>query len=259
MPESTAAAPEGHGHPGPDLTFTVAAARPASFTAVPTLEFRIAVAGGGGPVRSVLLSTAVRIAPARRRHDQATRDRLAEVFGNAQQWASGIRPLALAQVTTVLPPFEDTTTATLPVPCGSDIELAVTKYLRAVPDGDIPLDFLFSGTVFHDGPDGRLRTARISWAGDATYRLPVGLWQQTVHDSGWVRLSRDDYDRLDAYRARHALTSWDETVRALLEQNPRPAPDPSSDAAGATWTPWRRSPAPASTRATCSGPTGAPH
>uniref|UniRef100_UPI0007C73EBA DUF6084 family protein n=1 Tax=Peterkaempfera griseoplana TaxID=66896 RepID=UPI0007C73EBA len=257
--EPTAAAPQGCGHPAPDLTFTVADARPAPFTAVPTLEFRITVAGGGGPVRSVLLSTAVRIAPGRRRHDQATRERLAEVFGTARQWAAGIRPLALAQITTVVPPFDDSTTVTLPVPCGSDIELAVTKYLRAVPDGDVPLDFLFSGTVFHDGPDGRLRTARISWAGDAAYRLPAVLWQQTVHDSGWVRLSRDTYDRLDAHRARHALTSWDETVHALLDQSPPPVfDDPPSDAAGATWTPWRRSPAPASTRATCSGPTAAP-
>lgn len=254
MTQPHPAAPEQH--PSPDLTFTVAEARPAAFTAVPTLEFRITVGrSGGGPVRSVLLSTAVRIVPARRSHDPATRERLAEVFGSPEQWASGLRPLTWARTTVVVPPFDDATTVTVPVPCSCDIELAVTKYLRAVDEGEIPLDFQFSGTVFHDGPDGRLRTAQISWAKDTPYRLPVDLWRHTTHGGSWIRLSPETHDRLDAYRARHTLTGWDETVHTLLDT--AADPDPDRAPAGAPWTPWRRSPAPVSTRATCSGPTAA--
>ncbi|MFJ6215400.1 DUF6084 family protein [Streptomyces sp. NPDC092296] len=222
MTEPHAATPVTPGHRSPDLTFTVTGARPAPFTAVPTLDFQLAIARtGGGPVRSVLLTTVVRIAPARRRHDRATQERLAEVFGTPERWAQGIRPLSWAQTTTVVPPFDERTTVVLPVPCGHDIELAVTKYFRAVQEGDVPLDFLFSGTVFHSAADGRLRTAQISWAKDTTYRLPAALWQETTRchgaDGGWVRLSRDCYDRLDAYRAQHALSGWDETARALLD------------------------------------------
>ena len=40
-------------------------------------------------------------------------------------------------------------------------------------DGEIPLDLLFSGTVFYAGPGGALQINRISWNAEAAYRLPV--------------------------------------------------------------------------------------
>jgi hypothetical protein len=216
-------------HTVPALSFAVTGAEPERHAAVPTLRFEVRITRtGGGPVRSVSLTTAIRIDVTRRPYDQRERRALAELFGEPERWATTLRPLAWTRTTTVVPPFDAATTVGLPVPCTCDTELAVTKYLRAVPDGDVPLDFLFSGTVFFDGGDGRLRTAQISWAEDASYRLPASLWHGLIDryfaGSPWLRLSRETYDRLDAYRARQVPGTWDDAVGALLDRADGRAP-----------------------------------
>lgn len=219
----------------PDLAFAVTRVEPVAFAAVPTLTFRVAITrSGGGPVRSVSLNTAIRIAAARRGYDTVDHSAMAELFGAPEQWATTLRPLHWTQTTTVVPPFDESTSVDLAVACGTDAELAVTKYFHAVRDGDVPLDFLFSGTVFHTGPDGSLRTAQISWNKDTTYRLPAQLWHGLIDryyaGSTWLRLSKDTHDRLSAYRARGVLPDWDETVRSLLDRT-EPA---AHDTAGAS-------------------------
>lgn len=210
-------------------------------TAVPTLAFRLAIRRtGGGRVRSVSLSTAVRIAVTRRRYDRADRLTMARLFGQPEQWATSMRPLTWARISTVVPPFEDSTEIDLPVPCTRDTELAVTSYFHAVRDGEVPLDFLFSGTVFHDGPDGRLRTAQISWEKETTHRIPAGIWHEVLGRYGrgtsWVPVSAQAYDALVAHRDRHSLAGWEETVADLLGRaRPGAAPGtplPSADGPG---------------------------
>ncbi|SCK52105.1 DUF6084 family protein [Streptomyces sp. WMMB 322] len=219
----------------PDLDFTVTGARPMADAAVPTLVFRLALArSGGGRVRSVSLNTDVRIAVARRRYDRADRLVMARLFGQPEQWATSMHPLTWARISTVVPPFDERAESDLPVPCSRDMELAVTSYFHGVRDGEIPLEFLFSGTVFHDGPDGRLRTAQISWTKDAAFRLPAALWHEVTgrYDGGtnWLPLSPGTYGELTAHRDRHALTSWDETVSDLLSRA-------GNTAGGTAWTP----------------------
>jgi hypothetical protein len=205
----------------PDLDFAVSGARAMADAAVPTVAFRLALSrSGGGPVRSVSLNAAVRIAVARRRYDRADRLVMARLFGQPEQWATSMRPLTWARLSTVVPPFENETEFDLPVPCSRDAELAVTSYFHGVRDGEVPLDFLFSGTVFFDGPDKRLRTSQISWTKEATYQLPEGLWHEVLgrYGSGtsWVPLSPEAHDALIAHRNRNALAGWDETVSDLL-------------------------------------------
>ena len=45
----------------------------------------------------------------------------------------------------LVPSFTGTTEFTVPVPCNYDLEVAATKYLHALPDGEVPLSFHFSG------------------------------------------------------------------------------------------------------------------
>ncbi|MDN0199202.1 DUF6084 family protein [Streptomyces sp. S.PNR 29] len=209
----------------PVLAFAVTGAEEERFAALPTLRFRLEITRtGGSPVGSIALHTVVRIDPARRRYRPESQEALGELFGAPEQWTTSMRPLTWARATLHVPAFQDRTTVELPVECSYDTELAVTKYLRAVGDaGDVPLDFLFSGTVFHRLPDERgLAAARISWSdGDTRYALPAALWHAVTGryhaGSPWLRLSRDTYDRLDAYRARHVLGSPDDAVRALLD------------------------------------------
>ncbi|MCX2969192.1 MULTISPECIES: DUF6084 family protein [Streptomyces] len=242
-PEPPGAAP----HAVPDLDFALTGVTQERYAAVPTLRFGVRVSrSGGGPVRSVSLTTAVRIDVTRRRYDAGTRAALAQLFGGADQWSEGLRPLPWTQTTVQVPAFDEHTTADLLVPCAYDTELAVTKYLNAVTDGDVPLDFLFSGTVFFDAPGGTLRAARVSWSKDAACRLPAALWHELIEryypDSPWLRLSGPTWARLDAYRARAVCVDWDQTVNRLLDQADHArAPEPT----GRTAPPDRTDAAPA--------------
>jgi Family of unknown function (DUF6084) len=109
------------------------------------------------------------------------------------------------------------------VVCTYDLEVAAASYLAALEDGDVPLELLFSGTVFYGGADGRLQAERISWTKEATYALPVRVWRETMDGhfpgSAWLRLSRESYDRLRAYRARNAFATWDDAVATLLGED----------------------------------------
>jgi hypothetical protein len=215
----------------PGLAFAVTGAEEERYAAVPTLRFRLEITRTGGPaIASLALTADVRIDVARRRYGPEDRRALAELFGLPDQWATALRPLTWARTTVHVPAFDTRTTADLPVACSYDTELAVTKYLRAVRDGDVPLDFLFSGTVFHHGPDGGLRAGRIPWSGEAAYALPADRWHALTgryHAGGpWLRLSHDTYERLDAYRARHVLRTPDEAVAALLARAPHHDPEP---------------------------------
>ena len=73
----------------------------------------------------------------------------------------------------VVPPFTGGTVVDLPVPCTYDFNLAATKYFDALEEGDIPLCFLFSGTIFYEAADGGLQVTQIPWEKEAYFRLPA--------------------------------------------------------------------------------------
>jgi hypothetical protein len=176
---------------------------------------------GGGQIRSLLLDTQIQIAARRRGYDAAAHDRLFELFGPPEAWGTSLRTLLWSRTTLVVPPFTDSTVVELAVPCSYDLEVAASRYFDALADGDVPLEFLFSGSVFYDGPDGRLQTIRLSWEQEAGYRLPVAVWKETLdrhfRGTAWLRLGKDAFDRLSAYKSRNALARWDDVVDELLE------------------------------------------
>ena len=207
----------------PELTFAVSAVEATEFAATPTLTFALSVqASGGGAIRSLLLRADIRIALGRRAHDRATRERLADLFGAPAQWASAPRSLPWTATTLVVPPFEGATTVGLSVACTYDFEVIATKYLHGVGQGDVPLEFLFSGNIFYAGPAGSLRTARLPWDREATFDLPVGVWTTLMDHyfphSAWLRLRKDAFDRLWAYKTRRALPTWEDAIEALLRE-----------------------------------------
>jgi len=97
-----------------------------------------------------------------------------------------------------------------------DLVLGVDLGLEA---GEIPLLLLFSGTVFVV-TDGRLRVEQVPWSKEISCGLPAKVWREAVDahfpDSAWVTLSRDTLDELMRFKTRHALPTWDATLRALL-------------------------------------------
>jgi hypothetical protein len=206
----------------PRLGFEVLDAARLEHAAAPTLNFSLRISCPGGPaIRSVLLDTQVQIAARRRRYEEDTHERLTELFGPVKDWGTTLHTLLWTRMTLSVPPFEESTVVGLHVPCTYDMDVHATRYFDALTGGEVPIEFLFSGTIFYAGAGGQLQAARISWEDDAEYRLPVRVWRETMdhHFPGaaWIRLRKESFDRLVAYKARHALPSVDDAIDALLE------------------------------------------
>ncbi|MBO0850202.1 MAG: hypothetical protein J2P20_12110, partial [Pseudonocardia sp.] len=116
--------------------------------------------------------------------------------------------------------FAGQTTTELAVPLSYDIDVAATRYLHGLEDGEVPLLLLFSGTVFYAGPTG-VQVGLVSWSEEATFRLPVEIWRAAMDQhfpgSAWLRVRRETLDALLAYRSEHAIASWDDTLHRLLK------------------------------------------
>lgn len=207
----------------PDLSFSVESVRPLERAASPTLAFATAISrSSGAPVRSIALNAQLRIAATRRAYDPETRERLAEVFGAGDAWSRNLHSLHWTNVSVNVPPFEEETLIELHVPCTYDFEVAASKYLHGLREGEVPVEFLFSGSVFYGGAGERLRVSLVSWQKEADYRMPVDVWRELMDHyfpgEAWLRIGRDRFDRLHAFRSRKALPSWDRTIETLLDE-----------------------------------------
>jgi hypothetical protein len=205
----------------PDLDFRIEGAEVPEFAAVPSLVFKLRIENlGEEPIRSVALNTQVRISATQRHYEAAEQDRLLELFGDPSRWKHTLRSLLWTQTVLQVPRFSGSTVVDMPVPCTYDLEVVATKYLYALEDGEVPLEFLFSGTVFYAAEGGRLQTDRISWEKDAEFGLPVRLWREMMEryfpNSTWVRLRREAFDQLYDYKIRMGLPTWEATIEALL-------------------------------------------
>jgi len=207
----------------PDLSFEVVGAEAPAFAAVPTLVFKLRIVNENEDERihSISLRCQIQIAVTRRRYSTQAQARLLEVFGEPKRWGETLRSLLWTHVSSVVTQFSGNTIVDLPVPCTYDFEVVSTKYFDALEEGDIPLTFLFSGTIFYEGETGNLQVGQIPWSKEASFRLPVALWQEMIEryypNTAWIRLHKDVFDQLYRYKAAHGLPTWDETVVRLLQ------------------------------------------
>jgi hypothetical protein len=202
------------------IDFAVIDSRPTPYAAVPTLTIALrATAPAGEVIHSIALRCQIRIEPQRRRYGPEEETRLLELFGETPRWGDTLKPFLWTHVTAMVPGFTGQTEFELSVPCSYDFEVAAAKYLHALGDGEIPLLFLFSGTIFARD-DGRLRVTQVPWDRESRWRLPVRVWRELMDgyfpNSGWLRLGRDTLDALLRYKADHALATWDDVMAALL-------------------------------------------
>ena len=211
----------------PALRFGVDPPESAKYVAAPTLRFPVRInTDPGRSIRSILLDVQVQIAARQRGYGSEEAERLLELFGTPERWGTTLRTLLWTRSTLVVPPFVESTVVELLVACTYDTEVTAARYFAALAHGEVPLEFLFSGTVFYTAAHGALQTARIPWEHEAEQRLPVAVWREAMdrHFPGaaWLRLGRPSFDRLCAYKARHAFQSWDAAIDSLLESGGGP-------------------------------------
>lgn len=207
----------------PELAFTIEGAEPKIESATPVIDFELAIDAGGASVRSLVLDVQARLAMSARPYDARTRARLSEVMGELGG-RNTVGSLFWARVVVTVPPFDGTTRCKVPVPCTYDSEVAVAKYFQAVADGTVPVELLFSGSMFWT-EDGALRTARIPWDREAKWHLPVAVWREVMdrHFPGasWIRLDRDTFDRLATWKAARSIPTWERVIGELIDHAER--------------------------------------
>jgi Family of unknown function (DUF6084) len=204
------------------LRFVITEARPSAFTAAPGITFRLRIEEvGGGRVHAIALRCQARIEPRGRRYTQDEQARLYELFGDESQWDHTLHGVTWAHSALVVPSFERQIDIDLAVACTYDLEVAAAKYLHAIRAGDVPLVFLFSGTMFKVD-EGGLCVEPVPWDLEASFRMPAQVWHAAMDQffpgGGWLRLRRDTIDRLQAFRGRQAVVTWDEAIDLLLRQ-----------------------------------------
>ncbi|MEO7397882.1 MAG: DUF6084 family protein, partial [Ilumatobacteraceae bacterium] len=172
-------------------------------------------------IHAIALRAQIQIEPQRRRYSAEEQSRLLELFGEQPQWGDTVRPFLWTHASAMLPGFTNETEVELPITCTYDFEIAASKYLHALGDGDIPLTLLFSGTVLAKR-DGVVSVQPVPWHVETHYRMPVKVWRDLMDlyfpNSGWIRLRRETIDTLTRYKAERAIPSWDDAFERLLKE-----------------------------------------
>jgi hypothetical protein len=202
-------------------TFTVLDVTAEPYAASPQLTCRLRIEETTGRrVHAIALRCQVRIEPQRRRYEPAEQDALRGLFGEPGRWGDTLKAFQWMQANATVQGFTGETETELALPCTYDLEVIGSRYLHALDAGDVPIILLFSGTVFTKGASG-FEVEQVPWACEARWALPVRVWRDMIDaffpSSGYVRVSADVLKELAAFRARHDLISWDETMRHLLE------------------------------------------
>jgi hypothetical protein len=208
----------------PDLSFRVTGVEPATRGLVPLLHFKLEVTNTPATeeIHSAMIQAQIQFEVAHRSYNAGEKEKLSELFGAPERWGQTLRTRLWAHANTSLRSFTGRTEAALPVPCTYDVNVAATKYFYGLEDGEVPLLFLFSGTVFYATEDGRLQAQQISWEKECQYRMPVSVWRELMeyHYPGgaWVPLHRETFDRLYAFKRDQGLATWEQVVERLLDE-----------------------------------------
>jgi len=203
-----------------DVTFTVREVTPERYSVTPTLAASIAItAPDDQPIQAIALRCQVRIEPLRRGYGDEESEGLTDLFGPRERWATTQRTFLWQHATAMVPGFVGYTEANLALQCTYDLEVAAAKYFHALRDGAIPLQFLFSGTIFASGERG-FSIRQVSWGCEDHYDLPVAVWRDLIAQhfpgAGWVRLPHETVAALANYKSAHGLLNLDDAVTALL-------------------------------------------
>lgn len=208
----------------PDLTFRIERAEATPFAVAPLLTFKLHVrnALAEEPIHSVLLRCQIRIEPTKRRYAPEEQADLRDLFGEPARWGKTLRGMLWTHAEVSLRSFTGGTVVDLPVPCTFDFNVAGTKYFHALRDGEVPLTFLFSGSIFHEDAEGSLRVAMVPWEKEAAFRLPVAVWREMMDhyypNTAWLPLRRDIFDLLHRYKMEQGAPTWELALEQLLRR-----------------------------------------
>jgi hypothetical protein len=208
----------------PNLKFEIISCGVKQFAVVPTLVFDLQITNDAEneEVYAAALKCQVMIEAVKRTYNEASKDRLHELFGEPFRWDETLRSFFWTIINIPVPRFTGKTVVEVAIPCSEDQALAAGKYFYAVSEGTIPLAFLFSGTLFYKDPDSNLQVTLVPWEKEAFCKMPANLWQEMMdsHFPGcrWMRMRREIYDRLVRYKAQSAFPTLETCLESVLDE-----------------------------------------
>ena len=210
---------------GPEATFEILGAAHEPFAAQPTLRFELGVSEPTDrPIYAITLTAQINFDPARRDYDADTRAELFELFGSPERWPSTTRSFLWCHANTLVHSFSGATTFGLEVPCTADLEVTAARYVSALPDGEVPLTFHFTGRILYEGPGRQVQVVHLPWSTQASYRMPVTIWKAMIKhhhgNSGFILLHDDTIAELTDYKRTRGLHSYDASVLDLIARAP---------------------------------------
>jgi hypothetical protein len=206
----------------PDLSFEIVAAKPARDMITPAIVFDLAVTNGfpEQSIQTVLLRCQIQIEVARRRYTSSEQNQLRDLFDDPARWGDTLRAMTWVNTSVNIPAFSGSTTYPITVPFTFDLNVGTAKYFHGIAEGEVPLTFLFSGTVFYHAGQGSLQVAPISWNKEARFRLPIQVWKSLMDlhfpDAICLNLRRDVFDELYRFKMSEGLTSFEEAIQRML-------------------------------------------
>ena len=204
----------------PDLRFELEDVSPIRNAVAPQLAFKVSITNSEPePIHSIALRAQIQIEPVRRRYTAKEQEHLKELFGEPERWSTSLHPLLWTNANINVPGFTGSTVIEIPVTCTFDFNVAITKYIYGLDDGDLPISCMFSGSIFHAGRMG-LQIAQIPWDREASYRLPVRVWKDMMDlyypDTAWICVRRETFERLYEFKSRHGIPTWEQALERLL-------------------------------------------
>lgn len=206
----------------PDVDLHVFGVEAVFHTLTPLLEFKLRVTASpvDAVINGLLLHAQIQLECPQRAYTSTEKSKLTELFGTPDQWGQTLRNRLWTHAHTTLGAFSESAECLLSVPCTYDLNVAAAKYLYALEAGDVPLLFLFSGSVFYSSAQGQLQVAPIPWDKECSYKLPVHAWRDLMErhypNTAWVTLARDVFDELYAFKREAGCVSLDQAVQKLL-------------------------------------------
>lgn len=207
----------------PDLSIEVEHARVVPFAAAPTVAFGLRVANrpAAETIHNIALRCQIQIEATHRQYDRENGVPLLDLFGAPARWNETMHSILWTHASAFVPSFEGSTAIEVHVGCSFDFNVAATKYFYGLTDGEVPLLFLFSGSIFYEAPDGALQVYPISWEKEARFRLPIVTWRELMDayypNTNWLVVRRDTFDRLYRYKLQHGIPTWDAVIEQVLD------------------------------------------
>jgi hypothetical protein len=209
-----------------ELAFSVRDVVAEPYAAAPQLIAKLHIEEStGAVVHAIALRCQVQIEPQRRGYDPDESAGLTDQFGTRDRWSTTLKPFQWMQCGVMVQGFTSSADVDVPLPVTYDFEVGASKYLHSLRAGDVPLTFLFSGTVFTRGLTG-FGVEQVPWHHEARQKLSVEVWRELMElyfpGTGWLRLDRDTIAALTNFKSSQGLLSCDDAVWSLLAKAGEP-------------------------------------